>query len=159
MNRKNMETISPKKAIIFIGLQASGKSTFYHQRWEKDHVHINLDILHTRNKERLLLEDCLKKGRSFVVDNTNPAVADREKYILMAKEYGYETEGYFFRSVIVDCVERNRKRTGKSCVPEKAIVYTSNRLELPSYREGFDRLYFVRIEQNEFIVEEWRETE
>ena len=87
-----METISPKKAIIFIGLQASGKSTFYHQRWEKDHVHINLDILHTRNKERLLLEDCLQKGRSFVVDNTNPAVADREKYILMAKEYGYETD-------------------------------------------------------------------
>ena len=94
-----------------------------------------------------------------MVDNTNPAVADREKYILMAKEYGYKTEGYFFRSVIADCVERNRKRTGKACVPEKAIVYTSNRLELPSYREGFDRLYFVRIEQNEFIVEEWRETE
>lgn len=61
--------------------------------------------------------------------------------------------------MIVDCVERNRKRTGKACVPEKAIVYTSNRLELPSYQEGFDRLYFVRIEQNEFIVEEWRETE
>lgn len=154
-----METIKPQKAIIFIGIQASGKSTFYHQRLEKDHVHINLDTLHTRNKERLLLEECLQKGRSFVVDNTNPAAADRAKYILMAKEYGYEIEGYFFRSVIADCVERNRARIGKACVPDKAIVSTSNRLELPSYGEGFDRLYFVRIERNEFMVEEWRKTE
>ena len=70
-----------KKAIIFIGIQASGKSTFYHRMLEKKYVHINLDTLHTRNRERMLMEECLREGRSFVVDNTNPAVADREKYI------------------------------------------------------------------------------
>ena len=109
-----METINPKKAIIFIGLQASGKSTFYHQRWEKDHVYINLDTLHTRNKERLLLEDCLQKGRSFAVDNTNPAVADREKYILMAKEYGYETENI--------TLSRSRSITGQSIYKCSALL-------------------------------------
>ena len=151
-----MEMIRLKKAIILIGLQASGKSSFYHEKWEGDCVHINLDTLHTRNKERLLLEDCLQKGYSFVVDNTNPTVADREKYICRAKEYGYEIEGYFFKSVIADCVERNRKRAGKARVPDKAIAYTSNLLEMPSLREGFDRLYFVRMERNGFVVEDWR---
>ena len=153
-----MEIIRLKKAIILIGLQASGKSSFYHEKWEGDYVHINLDTLHTRNKERLLLEDCLQKGYSFVVDNTNPTAADREKYISRAKEYGYETEGYFFKSVIADCVERNSKRAGKARVPDKAIVHTSNLLEMPSLREGFARLYFVRMEQNGFVVEDWRET-
>lgn len=47
---------SPKEAVLLIGLQASGKSTFYRQMLSRDHVHINLDTLHTRNKERLLLE-------------------------------------------------------------------------------------------------------
>lgn len=49
-----------KHAIILIGLQASGKSTCYHRMWKDDYVHINLDTLHTRNKERLLLEECLR---------------------------------------------------------------------------------------------------
>ena len=48
-------------------------------------------------------------------------------------------------------------RQGKACVPDKAIAATSNRLQLPSYQEGFDHLYFVRMEQGEFVVEEWKD--
>lgn len=84
-----------KHAIILIGLQASGKSTCYHRMWEDNYVHINLDTLHTRNKERLLLEECLREGRPFVVDNTNPTVAEREKYISAAREHGYEVDVFF----------------------------------------------------------------
>jgi predicted kinase len=145
------------KAIIFIGLQASGKSTYYHQILQNDYVHINLDSLHTRNKERLLIEECFTAGYSFVVDNTNPTAADRERYISAARQYGYEVEGYFFQSVIAACVERNHLRSGKACVPDKAIAATSNRMELPSYQEGFDKLYFVRIAQGMFITEEWND--
>ena len=39
------------KAIIFTGIQASGKSTFFKQHFRSGFVHINLDTLHTRNKE------------------------------------------------------------------------------------------------------------
>lgn len=59
--------------------------------------------------------------------------------------------------MIADCMDRNHMRQGKACVPDKAIACTSNQLELPSYREGFDHLYFVRIEREEFVVEEWRD--
>jgi hypothetical protein len=43
------------QAVIFIGVQASGKSTFYMDRFFRTHMRINLDMLHTRNRERLLL--------------------------------------------------------------------------------------------------------
>ncbi len=152
-----METLvgNIPQAIILIGLQASGKSTFYHQKLSQ-YVHINLDTLHTRNKERLLLEECFRSRCSFVVDNTNPTTEDRARYIKAAREYGYEIKGYFFQSVLGDCIVRNHTRTGKAQVPDKAIAATSNRLELPHMKEGFDQLYFVRMMQEDFVVEQWK---
>ena len=42
-----------KQAIIFIGIQASGKTTFYNQMLsDGTYTHISLDDLRTRNKER-----------------------------------------------------------------------------------------------------------
>lgn len=145
-----------KEAIIFIGIQASGKSSYYRQFFG-DYVHVNLDTLHTRNKEKLLLQECISNQKSFVVDNTNPTVQDREKYIKIAKENGYEVCGYYFQSVIADCMKRNGQREGKACVPDKALVCTYSKLELPKLKEGFDKLYYVRIEDGSFVTEEWDE--
>jgi len=36
------------EAVIFVGLQAAGKSTFYRERFFDTHVRINLDMLRTR---------------------------------------------------------------------------------------------------------------
>lgn len=98
-----------KIAVIFIGIQASGKTTFYKNIF-REFVHINLDELHTRNKENLLLSECIENGVSFVVDNTNPTKTDREKYILAAKEHGYKIKGYYFRSSIRESIGRNSFR-------------------------------------------------
>ena len=35
------------EAVLFVGLQASGKSTFYRERFFRTHVRINLDMLKT----------------------------------------------------------------------------------------------------------------
>ena len=146
-----------KQAIVFMGIQASGKTTFYEQMLaDKGYTHISLDILHTRKKEDLLLVDCLENGRSLVVDNTNPEVSVREKYITKAKEYGYQVIGIFFQSRVKDCMRRNEQRGLK--VPQKAIACTSNNLQLPSLEEGFDELYFVSINNNnQFKISPWRE--
>lgn len=37
------------------------------------------------------------------------------------------------------------QRTGKAQVPEQAIFITALKLEPPTYAEGFDTLYYVRI--------------
>ena len=146
-----------KQAIIFIGIQASGKTTFYEQMLaDKGYTHISLDVLHTRNREDLLLAECLDNGRSFVVDNTDPEISVREKYIKKAKEYGYHVIGIFFQSKVRDCMRRNEQRGLK--VPQKAIACTSNNLQLPSLDEGFDELYFVSININhQFKISPWRE--
>ena len=109
-----------KEAVIFIGLQASGKSTFYNEYF-KNYIHINLDTLHTRNKEKILLDDCIKKELSFVIDNTNPTAEDRERYIEFAKDNGYKLIGYYFQSSVSECLERNNLREGKAKVPDVAV--------------------------------------
>lgn len=147
-----------KTAIIFIGIQASGKSTFYHEQFA-GYVHINLDTLHTRNKEKILLQECVESGYSFVVDNTNPTKADREKYIRAAKDYGYCIHGYYFQSSVSECIERNRKREGKARIPDRAVAGTHRKLELPEYGEGFDKLFYVCLKDGHFQTEEWIERE
>ena len=146
-----------KRCILFTGLQASGKTTFW-QQYFPDLAHVNLDTLHTRNKERILLDECFASGASFVVDNTNPTRKDRERYISRAKENGYRVIGYYFQSSISACKERNSRRTGTALLPVSALAATHRTLELPGWDEGFDELYYVRIDDSSFAVEPW-ETE
>lgn len=141
--------------IIMTGIQASGKSTFCKMNFN-DYIRINLDELHTRNRERIAINDAIAKSQNLVIDNTNPSRADREKYILLAKENGYEIIGYYMQSKLQDCISRNEKRDGKACVPRNAIAYTSNKLEVPDYNEGFDKLYYVSITNGGYNIEEWR---
>ena len=96
-------------------------------------------------------------GKSFVVDNTNPTKSGRHRYINPAKAVGYRVEGYFLQSILSDCIARNKKRAGKAQILDVAIVSKSNELELPHLNEGFDALYFVKLDNGEFIVEQWRD--
>ena len=49
---------SKPTAAILIGLQGSGKSTFY-QRFLSDMVHVNPDTLRTRHREAELIRVCI----------------------------------------------------------------------------------------------------
>lgn len=150
------EPNSTKQVIIFIGIQASGKTTFFKQVLSCfGYTHINLDTLKTRNKESHAMQECLNSGHSFVVDNTNPEKSDRERYISLAKSHGYEVIGIFFQSILLDCIAKNTARG--SVVPTKAIPSTQRKLQLPEYSEGFDKLYFVRIVDNGFEITDWKE--
>jgi predicted kinase len=147
---------SRMESVIFIGLQASGKSTFYQQRFFNTHVRINLDMLKTRHREKQLMETCLQARQPFVIDNTNPTKEDRQKYIEAAKAAGFRVVGYYFQSQIEECKSRNENRPAGQQVPLVGVLGTYNRLEIPTLDEGFDELHYVRIaEDNSFVVEEW----
>lgn len=141
--------------VILTGIQGSGKTTFCRQ-FLQDLVHVNLDTLHTRHKEALLIEECIAQGRSFVVDNTNPTRLDRARYISSAKAGGYRIIGYYMESRLQECIVRNNLRTGKARLPAKAIAATSNRLELPDFSEGFDELYYVANDGENMRICQWR---
>lgn len=97
-----------KHCVIFIGIQASGKTTFYQRFCAATHAHINLDTLNTRNKEMLAISECLASGKSFVVDNTNPTKTDRARYIPLVKGAGYEVMGFYFRSILAEFLLKSR---------------------------------------------------
>jgi predicted kinase len=146
------------EAVILIGLQGAGKSTFYRARFGATHVQVSLDLLKTRHRERTLLTECLAAQRAIVVDNTNPARADREVYIAAAKRAGYRVAGYYFQSRIDDCQRRNSQRAEGQQVPLLGLLGTARRLELPGFEEGFDELHYVRLAgDGQFVVEEWRD--
>lgn len=101
------------ECVIFIGIQASGKSTFYRERFFQTHMRINLDMLRTRNRENLFIQASLEAKQPFVIDNTNPTMEERQKYIGCAKEHRFKVIGYFFEPDYALSLERNGKRTGK----------------------------------------------
>ena len=144
------------EAVIFIGLQAAGKSSFYKERFFDTHVRINLDMLKTRHREILLLRACLTMQQRFVVDNTNPTLAERARYISPARSAGFRIIGYYFQSKVQDCLARNERREPWARVPAKAIAGTYTKLQLPSLAEGFDALHYVRTDDGgRFLVEGW----
>ena len=145
------------QAIIFTGIQAAGKTSFYLDRFFRTHVRISLDMLKTRHRERRLLEACIETGQPLVLDNTNPTRAERARYLAIAKEAGYEAVGYYFRSQIAQCLARNELRREAERIPERGILGTSSRLEIPSLDEGFDELWYVRMEEGRDVVEEWKD--
>jgi predicted kinase len=146
------------EAIILIGIQGSGKSSFYRQRFFDTHVRLNLDMLKTPRRERILLDACITAGLKFVADNTNATSKDRAKYISVAKPAGFRIIGYYFQSELKDALKRNRQRTGRAVIPVPGVIATLKRMQIPSKAEGFDELYSVRLnDQNEFVIEELTE--
>ncbi|WP_310424872.1 AAA family ATPase [Chamaesiphon sp. VAR_48_metabat_135_sub] len=146
------------QAIIFIGIQACGKSTFYHHEFGLTHVRINLDMLKTRHREQRMFETCLEIHQQFVIDNTNPTKLDRQRYIEPARQHKFKVVGYYFESRVRDAIERDRQRPLAQQIPEKGIFGTAKRLELPNYTEGFDELYYVKLlPEMQFLVEKWQD--
>jgi len=148
------------EALILIGIQGAGKSTFYRERFCDTHVRISLDLLKTRHRERMLLHACLKTGQPFAIDNTNVRATDRAVYIEAAKRAGFRVTGFFFDIQFGDAIRRNAQREGAAKIPVAGIGGTLKRLERPSPSEGYDELYVVsRDENDQFVVKPWAEAE
>ena len=144
------------QAIIFCGIQASGKSTFYRERFFDTHVRISMDMLRTRRRERLLVAACIEGRQPFVVDNTNPTVAERAVYVAPALAARFQVVGYFFAADARAAYERNRRRTGRAAIPPAGLFGTQKRLQLPTLDEGFTRVDRVElVEGHGFRVEAW----
>ena len=159
-----MSRYTPRvEAVVFCGIQGTGKSTFFRERFFHTHVRLNLDMLRTRRREQLLLQACLDGKAAFVADNTNPTVAERARYVGPARAAGFRVVGYYFESKLRDAIARNQVRPPAQRIPPAGIGGTAKRLQIPSLAEGFDALFHVRIDPDAepglaaFIVEPWRE--
>src|SRR5437016_13727787 len=105
------------ECIILIGLPGSGKTTFYRDRFRSTHIHISKDLWPNATgratRQQKVLEETLSSGKSVIVDNTNPSIAERGVIIRTARECGARVIGYFFDVSTRAAVARNANRTGR----------------------------------------------
>jgi predicted kinase len=141
------------ECVILIGLPASGKSTFYRERFAATHDHVSKDLMRNARRPGLrqeqLIEASLAAGRSVVVDNTNPRRADRAAVVAIARRHGARVVAYVFDTEAAEALRRNRAREGRDRVPDVAIFAARKRLEPPDVSEGFDAIYRVRMQEAE----------
>jgi predicted kinase len=141
------------EAVIFIGIQGAGKSSFFRERFFDTHVRINLDMLRTRRREELLVAACLEAGQSFVIDNTNTLPSDRARYLEPARAAGFRTVAYFFEASLREAMQRNNLRAGQQKIPAPAVAAAFKRLVPPSADERFDEIYTVKLTaESGFVV-------
>jgi predicted kinase len=129
------------EAVILCGVQGSGKTTLYRDRFLDTHVRVSMDLLRTRTREASFLKLCLDTRQPFVVDNTNPTPAERRRYVEPARQAGFRVIGYLVEADEAEALARNRERAGARRVPASGVVGTARRLVKPAPEEGFDELW------------------
>ncbi len=100
-----------------VGLQGSGKTTYYRTNIEPTHALLSLDVQKTRSAFDALLNKYVAEQRSFAIDNTNVTRQVRAPYIRKAKEAGYRVVGCHLDVPTRTPHARNKNRTHKKAIP------------------------------------------
>jgi predicted kinase len=137
----------PIELVIFVGLQAAGKSTFFAAQLAATHVHVSKDLMkNTRDRDARQEREiaaALTAGKSVVVDNTNSTPAVRAPLIALGRQHGARLVACYFQTTVKDALARNRGREGKARVPDVAIFTTAKKLVPPTIEEGFDEVRMI----------------
>src|SRR3954451_22005229 len=128
------------EAVVLCGVQGSGKTTLYRDRFLATHVRVGLDLLGTRAREAAVVRVCPEPRQPFVVDNTNPTPADRRRYVEPAREAGFKVIGFLVEIDPAVALARNADRAGRARVSKRGVIGTARRFIRPSPAEGFDEL-------------------
>jgi predicted kinase len=129
------------EAVVLCGIQGSGKTTLYRDRFLATHVRVGMDLLRTRRREAAFVALCLETRQPFVVDNTNPTPADRRRYVEPARAAGFRVVGYLVEVDTAEALGRNEGRAGRAWIPPASVARTARQLLRPAPEEGFDELW------------------
>lgn len=134
--------------IIFVGLPAAGKSTYYLAHFVTTHVQVSKDLIpktaRSDVRQRNDIDRALAAGKSVVVDNTNPSPAGRAPLIALGRRRGARIIAYYFDTDVKTALARNRLRERNARVPDVAVFVTRKKLMTPSVEEGFDEVVVIR---------------
>jgi predicted kinase len=150
----------PPKGIVVlaIGLPGSGKSS-----WFKRHSVVPLssdmvrsllfdDVREQRfqdlvfsNLRSMLKARLIAKRPMNYVDATNLTPQERQHWVKLAKDYGYEVHAVFFDVPLDVCIERHQRRD--RVVPEDVMRRMAAKLKAPAFPEGFAKITVVRVKK------------
>jgi predicted kinase len=146
--------------VLAIGLPGSGKSA-----WFKRHniTPLSSDLLRSllfddpteqrfqdlvfSNLRSMLKARLIARRPMNYVDATNLTSHDRQGWIKLAKDYGYDVQAVFFDVPLEVCLERNRRR--ERVVGEDVVRRMAGKLKPPAFEEGFSKITVVRVKQKE----------
>ena len=152
----------PSKGVVVlaIGLPGSGKSS-----WFKRHKisPLSSDLLRAllfddaqeqrfqdlvfSNLRSMLKARLIARRPMNYVDATNLTPHERQNWIKLAKDYGYEVHAVFFDVPIDVCLERNHKR--QRTVDDAVMHRMSSKLRAPTFDEGFSKITVVRVKKKD----------
>lgn len=149
-------TTSPsQEVIIFVGLPASGKSTFARKHFvPAGYVHVNQDTLKTKEKCFKAASEAVAAGKSVVIDNTNPEPATRAAYIELAKAKGIPVRCFHFQTPeeLTHHLNLYREKVhGVPHVPGVAYNTCKKKMVEPAAAEGYAdiiKVHFVPVFDN-----------
>ena len=146
--------------VLAIGLPGSGKSSWF----KRHNIHpLSSDLLREllfddaqeqrfqdlvfSNLRSMLKARLIARRPMNYVDATNLTPHDRQSWIKLAKDYGYDVQGVFFDVPLEVCLERHARR-GRA-VPEDIMRKMAGKLKPPTFEEGFSKITVVRVKQKE----------
>ena len=137
-----------RELVIFVGLQASGKTSFYRSFLKPTHTLVSKDSLRSKRergkRQQALIRAAMSARQNVVVDKTNPPAEDRRPLIDHGNEYQYRLIAVYFDASIEECMARNALRVGRDKVPEVGLRVTSRLLVRPAFSEGYHAVLRVR---------------
>jgi bifunctional polynucleotide phosphatase/kinase len=138
-----------KEMIIMVGYPGSGKSHLTKLISDKsvyNHISISRDMLGTIDKCIKRATDLCSVGSSIIIDNTNPSVDDRKKFINIAKKFNYKCRCIHVLTDMETSKHNNYNRryiTGKNLIPKIVYNIFKKNFVAPSKAEGFDEIFNV----------------
>ncbi|XP_053307764.1 bifunctional polynucleotide phosphatase/kinase isoform X2 [Spea bombifrons] len=145
--------VSPStEVVVSVGFPAAGKSTFIKEHLvPKGYVYANRDTLGSWQKCVAACEEALRNGKSIIIDNTNPDVESRGRYISCAQKSGVPARCFLFTATIEVAKHNNRFRemihTDKGHVSVNDMVINSykSKFVAPSLSEGFSEILKINF--------------
>lgn len=146
-----VETDTGMDVAVLVGLQASGKSTFYRECLSGRYGLVSKDLFPRSARDRQgrqmrLVEEHLAAGRPVAVDNTNPSPREWAPLVELAHAHGATATAYWFPPDVAGSLWRNAAREGRARVPDVGVLATLKRLREPSPADGFDAVRQVRFD-------------
>ncbi|XP_061636944.1 bifunctional polynucleotide phosphatase/kinase isoform X1 [Phyllopteryx taeniolatus] len=128
-------TLSKIEVIVAVGFPASGKSTFFHTHIvPKGYAYVNRDVLGSWQSCVAACQRALKEGRSVAIDNTNPDLESRKRYVDVAKAAGMSCRCFHFSATLEQAKHNNRFR---EMVPSDSKHMKVNDMIFQSYKKHF----------------------
>ncbi|XP_067939267.1 uncharacterized protein F21D5.5-like isoform X2 [Watersipora subatra] len=154
---KNSSLLMPSSAklcadmqelIIMVGFPGSGKS-FFSTNHLSAYIRINRDTLGTWQKCVARCEQELKRGKSVVVDNTNPDKETRARYLELAKKYGITARCFHMATTYKHSrhneVYRQLTNSKHKAINDMIVNAYKSKYAEPEQSEGFAEIVKVNI--------------